>query len=230
MLYNHGINSLQIMISPTVMKSPSITGPLIKYGKLSSAGERIGTISFSLCTLIYLSFCLLCFSPLLSFNWNNIYFFVLAFSFSPTPFVPFVFFFFTTPIKNWPCICSLGFCILGTVIQFLILWFFLFCWPLWVHAFLHEYWFIKTFLFCFLTSHNTITIVCTCYFYFIFNMNIIGRARVKHYAHGVYFLCNWHVLHINFGFQILFCHMTLLTNVSLNFEISWFEFEWNESV
>ena len=52
MLSNHGINSLQIMISPTVMKSPSITGPLIKYGKLSSAGERIGTTRFSLCALI----------------------------------------------------------------------------------------------------------------------------------------------------------------------------------
>ena len=59
MLSNHDINSLQIMTSPMVMKSPSITGPLIKYGKLSSAEERIRSIRVSLCTLIFLSFCLL---------------------------------------------------------------------------------------------------------------------------------------------------------------------------
>ena len=58
MLYGHGINSLWIMISPTAMKFPSITGALTKYGKLSSAARRIGTTRFSLCTLISLSFCL----------------------------------------------------------------------------------------------------------------------------------------------------------------------------
>jgi len=50
---------LQIMISPMVMKSPSITGALTKYGKLSSVGERIETTRFSLCALIFLSFCVL---------------------------------------------------------------------------------------------------------------------------------------------------------------------------
>ena len=141
-----------------------------------------------------------------------------------------VFFFFTSPIKILPCIFSLGFCIQRSVILFFILWLFLLCWPLWVRVSWHEYWFIKTFLFCFLASHNTITIVYTCYFYFIFYMNIIGRAKLKHFAHGVYFWCSWGVLHINIGFQILFCHLTLLRNVSVSFEFSWFEFEWNELV
>ena len=44
MLYNHGINSLSTMISPTAMRSPSITDIRIKYGKLSSVAVNTGMI------------------------------------------------------------------------------------------------------------------------------------------------------------------------------------------
>ena len=42
MLYNHDINSLPTMISPTTMRSPSITEVEIKYEKLSSAVGKTG--------------------------------------------------------------------------------------------------------------------------------------------------------------------------------------------
>ena len=40
-------------------KCPSITGALTKNGKLSSAGERIGTTRFRLCAFIFVPFCVL---------------------------------------------------------------------------------------------------------------------------------------------------------------------------
>ena len=58
MLYNHGINSSWIVISHTAMRSPSITWPKIKYGKLSSAATKIGIIKIILCTLTCGSFSL----------------------------------------------------------------------------------------------------------------------------------------------------------------------------
>ena len=58
MLYNHGINSSWIVISPTTMRSLSITGAEIKYEKFSSAARKIGIIKFSLCTLTSVSFSL----------------------------------------------------------------------------------------------------------------------------------------------------------------------------
>ena len=56
MLYNHGMNSLGIVISHTVMRSPSITGPTTQNGKLSSGAKKIGIIKFILCTLTCLYF------------------------------------------------------------------------------------------------------------------------------------------------------------------------------
>jgi len=58
MLYHHGINSSRIVISHTVMRSPSITGATIKYGKLWSATTKIGIIKFILCSLTCVSFSL----------------------------------------------------------------------------------------------------------------------------------------------------------------------------
>ena len=68
MLYNHGINSLPTVISPTAMRSPSITDVGIKYGKLlsSAAGKtgmtvtlnKFGTLNwyFLIIVFIFLAF------------------------------------------------------------------------------------------------------------------------------------------------------------------------------